>query len=106
MVRDISGLGSPNRSELRSDRNSGDSPKAEKSSSTASPTAASNVSDQIELSSQAQTLKKLEAQLADLPEVNEDRVAALKSAIESGEYQVNDKQIAENLLGTEALFGR
>ena len=106
MVKDISGLGSPNRSDLRTDRNPGSSQKAESSVSGNSntPTASSSVSDQVELSSQAQTLKNLEAKLADLPEVDEERVAALKSAIENGEYQINDQRVADKLLSTDALL--
>lgn len=107
MVRDISGLGSPNRNDLRTDRNSG-GPKAESSaSSTNAPAnAPASAGDQVELSTQVQTLKKLEAQLTDLPDVDEERVAAIKSAIENGEYQINDQKIAEKLLSSDALFGK
>lgn len=109
MVRDISGLGSPNRNELRSDRNSEGGPKTASSTQSVDSTHStvkSGASDQVELSNQAQTLKKLESKLADLPDVDEERVAAIKSAIENGEYQINNTQIAEKLLRSDALFGK
>ncbi|WP_019531715.1 flagellar biosynthesis anti-sigma factor FlgM [Dasania marina] len=108
MVRDISGLGSPNRNELRTDRKDENGAKAEQSKSAAvdSNAKAPVSGDQVNLSSQAQTLKSLEGKLADLPEVNEERVASIKAAIESGEYRIDNNKIAEKLLSSDALFGK
>ncbi|MCR8921405.1 flagellar biosynthesis anti-sigma factor FlgM [Dasania sp. GY-MA-18] len=108
MVRDISGLGSPNRNELRTERKDDNSPKTDKSNSSAVDNSASKaaVSDQVNLSNQAQTLKSLESKLADLPEVDEERVATIKAAIANGEYSINNDKIAEKLLASDALFGK
>ena len=43
------------------------------------------------------SVSALAAQLQQMPDVRQDRVAALKQAIESGQYQVSDEQIADAL---------
>jgi negative regulator of flagellin synthesis FlgM len=107
MIRDISGLGSPNRNELRTDRNIADGAKAEKNATEVTATAVkSTSSDQVELSDQLQTLKALEGQLASLPDVDEERVAAIKSAIESGQYTIDNAQVADKILSADTLFGK
>jgi flagellar biosynthesis anti-sigma factor FlgM len=40
------------------------------------------------------TISTLASQLEGLPDVRQDRVAALKQAIETGQYRVSDAQIA------------
>jgi len=107
MIRDISGLGSPNRNELRTDRNIADDAKAEKNATQVTATAIkSTSSDQVELSDQLQTLKALEGRLASLPDVDEERVAAIKSAIESGQYTIDNTQVADKILSADTLFGK
>jgi flagellar biosynthesis anti-sigma factor FlgM len=49
-------------------------------------------------------VSKLVAQVRQLPEVRQERVAALKKAIQSGQYQVSDRQIADALHAQ--LFGK
>lgn len=107
MVRDISGLGSPGRNELRTDRSSNGSPKTADTTSSTPATTGPNASssDQVELSSQATTLKSLESKLAELPEVDEERVAAIKAAVESGEFNIDNEQLASKILSSDALFG-
>jgi negative regulator of flagellin synthesis FlgM len=43
------------------------------------------------------SVSALAAQLQQMPDVRQDRVAALKQAIQSGNYQVSDEQIADAL---------
>jgi flagellar biosynthesis anti-sigma factor FlgM len=43
------------------------------------------------------TASDLAVELQDLPEVRNERVAALKEAIQVGQYQVSDSQIADAL---------
>jgi len=47
--------------------------------------------------STASTVSALAAQLRQMPDVRQERVAALKQAIQNGEYQVSDEQIANAL---------
>jgi len=44
------------------------------------------------------TASSLAVELQDLPEVRNERVAALREAVQMGQYQVSDSQIADALL--------
>jgi flagellar biosynthesis anti-sigma factor FlgM len=57
--------------------------------------------DEVQLSGEGQLLSRLNAELKALPEVDEARVAELKSMIESGEYTPSDESIAAKILGFE-----
>ncbi|MDG6777590.1 flagellar biosynthesis anti-sigma factor FlgM [Thiomicrorhabdus sp. zzn3] len=60
--------------------------------------------DKVTLTSFLTEVRDLE-QKADKVEVNnEDRIAALKAAIEDGSYQVNTQKIAERLIQSDALL--
>lgn len=43
------------------------------------------------------TVSALAAQLKQMPDVRQERVAALRQAVQSGQYQVSDEQIADAL---------
>jgi negative regulator of flagellin synthesis FlgM len=47
--------------------------------------------------SSGSNVSALAAQVKQMPDVRQERVAALRQAVESGQYQVSDKQIAEAL---------
>jgi len=47
--------------------------------------------------SSGSNVSALAAQVKQLPDVRQERVAALRQAVESGQYQVSDQQIAEAL---------
>lgn len=64
----------------------------------------SPVSDSVSLTDTAARLRSLEASLAELPEVDSERVAAIQQAIEDGSYQINAESIADKLLNFEASF--
>lgn len=61
--------------------------------------------DTVELTSSAQLLERLERTLASLPEIDRARVDAVKSAIESGEYEIDAGRIASALLQNERQLG-
>lgn len=60
--------------------------------------------DTVELTGMAQRLQALEAAVADLPEVNTERVAELREQIASGEYAVDSRQVADKMLGLDKLL--
>jgi len=62
-------------------------------------------SDSVSLTDTAARLRSLEASLAEMPEVDNERVAAIQQAIEDGSYQVNAERIADKILNFEASFG-
>ncbi len=51
-------------------------------------------SDKADLSSDAQQFAALSTQASNVPDVRQDRVASLKSAIQNGSYSVSNQQIA------------
>lgn len=57
--------------------------------------------DQVSLTPTAQTLRNLEAQVADLPEVDQDRVQAIRDAIANGSYQIDADRVAARLMDME-----
>lgn len=80
-----------------------------KPSTTATPsstpaTSSEKASDSVSLSSKAQAMVKLEAAVADSPDVETAKVAAIKEAVDNGTYEVNPRSIAEKMLDQDALL--
>jgi negative regulator of flagellin synthesis FlgM len=61
--------------------------------------------DSVVLSSEAQTLNRLEAQINASPEVDAARVAAIKEAIANGSFEINSERIAERMLDNDDMLG-
>lgn len=61
--------------------------------------AAKRQEDQVTLSATAEELKRLYQTLKDLPEVREEKVRAIREAIESGDYQIPEDELIERLIG-------
>ena len=57
--------------------------------------------DNFELSTQAQLLSKLEAQISLLPEVDQDRVNAIRDAINSGQFDIDSFSLAQDIINFE-----
>jgi negative regulator of flagellin synthesis FlgM len=55
----------------------------------------------IELSPQAKQLNALEQQIHALPEVNQQRVDAIKQALEAGTYDIHPDKIASKILDNQ-----
>jgi negative regulator of flagellin synthesis FlgM len=107
MASDIKGLGTPpgtDQTALRTNKESAQT-APEKSPVAQQPNTAAKVAvDSVNLSSNAQALKALEAKIQKLPDVNEKRVAEIKAALASGNYSVDDLVVADKLLGFDELF--
>ena len=78
---------------------SSDTPK--KAASPASPPVSL---DQVQLSPEAQALKRLEAQINASSEIDIGRVAAIKQAIADGSFEINVERIAEKMLQNDSLL--
>jgi negative regulator of flagellin synthesis FlgM len=63
-------------------------------------------SDQLQLSSQAAQLQALEAQIANLPVVDTQRVQDVQQTLATGSFQIEPAQVADKLLTFEAGLGR
>lgn len=57
--------------------------------------------ESIEISSQAQLLSKLEAQIKDLPEVDQARVDALRDQVNQGTYEIDSSSLAQRIIDLE-----
>ncbi len=57
-----------------------------------------NSDDSVSLSNKAQAMARLEAAVAEAPETNETKVAAIKQAVDNGSYEINAQSIANKML--------
>ncbi len=60
-----------------------------------------NAADTVELTSSARLLERLEKTLAELPGIDSARVAEVKAAIESGDYEIDADAIADAMIRFE-----
>lgn len=61
--------------------------------------------DSVNLSAEAQSMNRLEENLAKLPDVDSERVASLKNAIAEGRFEIDAERIAQNMLNQDDLLG-
>lgn len=61
--------------------------------------------EQVVLSQEAQNMGRLQAKVASTPDVNMEKVAAIRQAIAEGRFDFNPERIAENMLKQEDLLG-
>jgi negative regulator of flagellin synthesis FlgM len=54
--------------------------------------------DKISLSGQSKEISELKAAIDELPDIRTDKVDSIKKAIDSGNYNVDSKKIAEKIL--------
>jgi len=59
--------------------------------------------DTVELSEEAKALNRMEKALADIPDVREDKVAAIKQQLNQGTYRVDGQKIAVNMMKESVL---
>ena len=99
----IKGVSSPPVNELKTQGNQQKN-LAEKSESKETLANSEKPGESLQLSSEAKDIRKIEQNLAQLPEVNQDRVEELKQAINNGKYEIDSRNVAEKLLGLEKDF--
>ena len=58
----------------------------------------------VSLSPQAQQIGRLESSIHAAPDVDSDKVAALRQAIADGSYQIDAESIAQRMLDQDQLF--
>lgn len=66
--------------------------------------AAKSSGDTVQISSQAQTLNRLQSQVGKEAPVNREKVEALKSAIAGGTYKPDAQAIAKRMLDSDQMF--
>lgn len=70
----------------------------------ARPSAKPPAGDNVSLSSQAQTLGRLEQAVKSSGDVDEAKVAAVRQAIAEGRYSIDSEKIAERMLAQDGLL--
>jgi negative regulator of flagellin synthesis FlgM len=99
---DINGF-NPNRADGQKRQVSSKNIDPSSSVSTPNQTTDQNASSKVSvsLSSSAQNLAKIEAEIKSLPDVNQARVDELKARIDRGEYQPDSANLAQKMLNLE-----
>ena len=77
--------------------------EAEKSSGNASP-APRSAEDKVSISQETLNVRELQQQLDQVPEIDADKVKAIKQAIAQGDYPLDPKKIAANLMNLEKIL--
>mgnify|MGYP000400235671 FL=1 len=65
------------------------------------PSQGANTQDSVSLSSTAQNIAKIEAEIKSLPDVDQSKVDSIKARIDNGDYQVDSQNLAQKLLDIE-----
>ena len=63
---------------------------------------AASTQDQAQLSVESGTVQQMKTTLSHLPEIRQERVNALRQAVNSGSYQVSNQQLAD-AIGSDLL---
>lgn len=67
-----------------------------------SPSSAPSSSDSVSLSSAAKNLAQLESELKGLPEIDQQRVEAIRAMLSDGSYKIDLEKLAQKMLDLES----
>jgi len=99
MIDKINGYG---RTDLPASSRSGGVKRAEQGESARSAGGEDSTrTDEVALTDTAVRLKRIEASLAELPEVDQAKVDALRERVESGDYEIDGSAVAQRLMQME-----
>ncbi len=104
MAIDFPGLSSVQTAGNRGKVNEQAADKAPRAETSAAQTAQSGQGDTVRISDAAQALQR-SADAQSGVEVDTDRVAQIKAAIEDGSYKVDNERVAERMLQFDKLLG-
>lgn len=108
MSVDLNGIGpgQVNTPRTTADKSSGSAKAQPAASDQAQRQAPAARGESVSLSNQAKNLKQVEQKLADLPEVDDDRVAKIRAALEDGTYKIDAEKLAQKMLEMDkSIFG-
>jgi len=60
--------------------------------------------DTVELSDTVKVMQAADAKIANTPDINSERVASLKAAIDSGNYKVDAERVAGKMIDFDTLL--
>jgi negative regulator of flagellin synthesis FlgM len=100
------GPGQVNTQKTTADKPSGTQNTQPSSGEQAKTQAQSAKGENVNLSSQAKDLKQLEQKLGNYPEMDDDRIEQIRSALENGSYKIDAEKLAQKMLEMdESIFG-
>lgn len=99
-MSEINNIKATGQAEVNSSRNVKAQETRDGEKSQAAP-ASQTGSDTVSLTTTATQLQSLQQTLADVPEVNSEKVEALQAAIADGSYTVDANELAQNLIDFE-----
>ncbi|MCC4832677.1 flagellar biosynthesis anti-sigma factor FlgM [Shewanella sp. 1_MG-2023] len=99
MAIDINNLKTASHTQLRTNR---DASAATKTAESTSSNTAAVKTDSVSITSQAQQLQGAQSKMASLPEIDQSKVDAIKTAISEGRYKVDPEKLAANIASFEA----
>lgn len=99
MVIDINSIGpSPNSNQRAKDASSGTVSKQGDTSAQPQAAPAHGRGDNVSFSDKAKGLQELESSIKSEPEVNKEKVASIKAALDDGSYSINADKVAQKML--------
>ncbi|WP_417568001.1 flagellar biosynthesis anti-sigma factor FlgM [Marinobacter sp.] len=100
------GPGQVNTQRTTADKGAGAQSSQPATNEQAKPQAQGARGENVSLSSQARNLKQLEQKLGDYPEMDDDRIEQIRSALENGTYKIDAEKLAQKMLEMdESIFG-
>lgn len=75
-----------------------------KSAGASVPAGTADLSDKLTLTDEASRMQKLQQSLANIPEVNAEKIAHIKQEIANGNYPIDAERIAKNMIDLENLL--
>ncbi len=66
---------------------------------------AAEARDSVQLTDTATNLKRIEAKLADVPEVDQSRVDEIRQRLQSNTYEIDAEQVAQKILQLDQDLG-
>lgn len=106
MASDISGIGGRPAHDAIDAARAQTGQAAQQRTAGVGPQAAASQGDQLNLSSKASQLQALEAQVANLPVVDTQRVQDVQRTVATGSYTIEPAQVADKMLTFEAGLGK
>ena len=79
--------------------------KLEKTLAPTGAVAGANHDDNVKLTGLAARLQTLTQSVADVPQVDQAKVDAVRKALDDGNYQVDPKSVADKLLAFDGMLG-
>ena len=67
----------------------------------AAPAPSAQKSDSVSITAQAQQIQNVQAKMADMPEIDQKKVDAIKAAIAEGRYKIDPEKLATNIANFE-----